>query len=176
MILPIYLHGETVLRKKGLLIEQNDEIDSLISDMFETLVQSDGIGLAAHQVGKPYKLFVIKYNDTKNDEEVEQVFINLEIIDSSDEEDYFEEGCLSLPGISEEVKRPTSITVKYLDRDFNEHVEEYDGLLARVIQHENDHTDGMYFTDRLHPLRKKKVNAVMQNILKRNVNLRYKYK
>ena len=178
MILPIYLYGESVLRKKGIFIkDKTKELESLIENMFITLGNADGVGLAAHQVGKPYKLFIIDYlTSALESSGLREIFINPEIIEFSKETEYFEEGCLSLPGILEEVKRPIRIKVKYLDGDFIEKEKEFSGFLARVIQHEFDHTDGKIFTDRLHPLKKKLVANKLSQIQKRKVQVPYKHK
>jgi len=178
MILPIYLYGENVLRKKGIFIkERTKEVEELIENMFSTLEHADGVGLAAHQVGKPYKLFIVDYlTSSLESGGLRQVFINPEIIEYSDEHEYFEEGCLSLPGISEEVNRPIKIKVKYLDANFLEKEEEFSGFLARIIQHEFDHTNGKMFIDRLSPIKKKIITKKLQLIIKRKLQIPYKHK
>ena len=178
MILPIYLYGESILRKNGIFIkERTKELETLIENMFETLASADGVGLAAHQIGKPYKLFIVDYlTSTLENGGLREVFINPEIIEFSNDTEYFEEGCLSLPGILEEIKRPITIKVKYLDSNFTEKTEEFKGFLARVIQHELDHTNGKFFTDRLHPLKKKLVANKLQQIVRRKVSIPYKHK
>ena len=178
MILPIYIYGDSILRKRGIFIEEKSkELDSLIENMFLTLEQSDGVGLAAHQVGKPYKLFIIDYTtSTIESDGLKDVFINPEIIEYSNETEYFEEGCLSVPGIHEEVKRPIKIKMKYLDTNFIEHIEEFSGFLARVIQHEYDHTVGIMFIDKLAPIKKKLIAKKLQLILRRKVPITYKHK
>jgi len=178
MILPIYLYGESLLRKKGIFIkERTKELEALIENMFETLASADGVGLAAHQVGKPYKLFIVDYlTSSLESGGLREIFINPVIIEFSKDTEYFEEGCLSLPGILEEVKRPITIKVKYLNSDFIEKTEEFSGFLARVIQHEFDHTDGKFFTDRLHPLKKKLVSNKLQQIIRRKIEIPYKHK
>ena len=178
MILPIYLYGESVLRKKGIFIkERSKELESLIENMFTTLENGDGVGLAAHQIGKPYKLFIIDYlTSALESGGLREIFINLKIIEFSKDEEYFEEGCLSIPGILEEVKRPITIKVKYLDGNFNEKEQEFSGFLARIIQHEYDHTNGKFFTDRLHPLKKKLIANKLQQIIKRKIQISYKHK
>jgi peptide deformylase len=178
MILPIHLYGDPILRKKGIYIkEKSKELDNLIDQMYVTLGEADGVGLAAHQIGKPYKLFIVDFLTSSIESGgLKEVFINPQIIEYSEEQEYFEEGCLSLPGILEEVKRPIKIKVKYLDRDFNEKEEEFTGFLARVIQHEFDHTDGIFFTDRLSPIKKKLITKKLQLILKRKLQIPYKHK
>lgn len=178
MILPIHLYGNPILRKKGLHIkEKTKELESFIDEMYFTLEHTEGVGLAAHQVGKPYKLFIVDYTSSTTDKGgLKEVFINPEIIESSKETEYFEEGCLSLPGILEEVKRPIKIKVKYLNRDLVEKEEEFSGFLSRIIQHEFDHTNGVFFIDRLAPITKKLISKKLQLIFKRKVTIPYKYK
>jgi peptide deformylase len=178
MILPIYLYGEPILRKKGILIkERTKELQTLIENMFSTLEVADGVGLAAHQIGFPYKLFIVDYMSSSiEDGGLREIFINPEIIEYSKDEDYIEEGCLSLPGILDGVKRPTKIKIKYLDGNFVEKEMEYSGFLARVIQHEYDHTEGVLFIDKLHPLKKKLISKKLQQILRRKIQVSYKHK
>ena len=177
MILPIYLYGNPILRKKGLHIkEKTKELESFINEMYSTLEHTEGVGLAAHQVGKPYKLFIVNYTSTTGGVNLREIFINPEILDISNETEYLEEGCLSLPGILEEVKRPIKIKIKYLDGDFNEKEEEFSGFLSRVIQHEFDHINGKFFIDRLAPITKKLINKKLQLISNRKITIPYKYK
>lgn len=178
MILPIYLYGERILREEGTDIEsKSEELDTLIDNMFETLKHAEGVGLAAHQVGKAYNLFIVNFpSQDPNNDEYKEVFINPEIIEYSEEEDYFREGCLSVPDIFQEIKRPIKIKVKYLDRDLVEHIKDYDEFLAVVFQHEFDHTKGVYFVDKLHPLKKRMVSKKLQKVLKKNVDVPYKFK
>jgi len=178
MILPIHLYGDPILRKQGIFIkEKSKELDTLVDNMYDTLKASEGVGLAAHQVGKPYKLFIVDFlTSALESGGLKEVFINPEILEFSEEQEYFEEGCLSLPGILEEVKRPIKIKVKYLDRDFNIREKEFTGFLARVIQHEFDHTDGKFFTDKLSPLKKKLISGKLSLILKRKIQVNYKHK
>jgi len=178
MILPIHLYGDPILRKKGLFIkEKSKELDTLIDQMYTTLSEADGVGLAAHQIGKPYKLFIVDYlTSALESGGLKEVFINPVITEFSEETEYFEEGCLSLPGILEEIKRPIKIKVKYLDRDFNEKEDEFTGFLARVIQHEFDHTEGIFFADRLSPIKKRQIIKKLQLILKRKLQIPYKHK
>ena len=160
MILPIYTYGQPVLRKVSQDIDADyPELDSLIANMVETLADSEGIGLAAPQIGLNIRLVIIDLDVISDDlpeyKDYKRVFINPHIIEYDDTEtETMEEGCLSLPGIHENVKRPTRIHVKYLDRDFVEHDEWISGYLARVMQHEFDHLDAKMFVDRITPLRK----------------------
>jgi len=178
MILPIHLYGDPILRKKGIFIkERTKEVEELIENMYTTLEKAEGVGLAAHQVGRPYKLFIVDYLTSAIESGgLQEVFINPVITEHSKETEYFEEGCLSLPGILEEVKRPIKIKVKYLDANFTEQEKEFTGFLARVIQHEYDHTDGTFFVDRLPPIKKKMIAKKLGLILKRKVPISYKHK
>lgn len=173
MILPIYTYGQPVLRKVAEDITADyPELSTLIGDMFETLKASDGIGLAAPQIGKAIRVVVIDLDVLKDEfpeyEGFHHAFINPHIIEIDDEapKETMEEGCLSIPGIHESVKRGTRIHVKYVDEQFQPHDEWVEGYLARVMQHEFDHLDGVMFTDRLTPLRKQliknKLKAIMQ--------------
>lgn len=172
MILPIYIYGQPVLRKvSGEIDRDYPELQELIDNMFETLTASDGVGLAAPQIGLDIRLVVIDLDVLSEDlpeyKDFRKAYINPEILEY-DESEYTssEEGCLSLPGIHENVKRPKRIRVRYTDTDFNEHEEWVDGYLARVMQHEFDHLDAKMFIDRISPLRrqliKSKLKAIMQ--------------
>lgn len=178
MILPIYLYGSSVLREETLPIEEiTPEIKKLIDDMYETMYQADGIGLAAPQIGKNIKLLVIDA-DVLSDEYPElkgfkKVFINPKVLDHNDEEMSLSEGCLSIPGISESVKRPTQVRVKYRDENFEEHEESYSGFQARVFLHELDHINQTLFTDRISPLRKKLIKKKLQKIAKGSISCSY---
>ena len=143
----IYKLGEEVLREKAAPIEKvTDEIKTLIGDMFETMVEANGVGLAAPQVGKKLRLFVAVADD-----DVKRVFINPQIVSTSEEVGDYEEGCLSIPGVYETIRRPVRVTVQALDENGKPFTLEADGLLARIIQHETDHLDGILFIDRGDP-------------------------
>ena len=143
----IYKLGEEVLREKAMPIEKvTDEIKTLIGDMFETMVEANGVGLAAPQVGKKLRLFVAAADD-----DVKRVFINPQIVSTSEEVGDYEEGCLSIPGVYESIRRPVRVTVQALDENGKPFTLEADGLLARIIQHETDHLDGILFIDRGNP-------------------------
>lgn len=182
MILPIYTYGQPVLRKEAEEITPDyPELKQLILDMYETLERSEGIGLAAPQIGLSIRLVVINL-DVISDDMPEykgyiHTFINpyIEEFDDSQVES-MEEGCLSLPGIHETVKRPTRIHVTYLDEDFQLHDEWVEGFLARVMQHEFDHLDGKVFTDHLTGLRKQLTRTKLQNIVKGRFTCNYKVK
>ena len=182
MILPIYTFGQPVLRQEAEEIDKDyPELEQLIRNMYETLERSEGIGLAAPQVGLPIRLVVINL-DVISDDLPEykgyiKTFINpfIEEYDET-EEDVMEEGCLSLPGIHEKVKRPTRIRVTYQDEQFQEHDEWVTGYLARVMQHEFDHLDGVVFTDHLQGLRRQLTKSKLQEIRKGNFSCNYKVK
>lgn len=183
MILPIVAYGDPVLRKMGEEISaEYPKIQELIDNMFETMYKSSGVGLAAPQIGLAIRLFIVDTSGfVDEDEEDEEglkdfvkVFINPEIIEEDGDDWSFNEGCLSIPDIREDVVRPEQIKIKYLDRDFKEHVEVFDGLKARVIQHEYDHIEGILFTDYLSPLKKRLLKARLNNISKGKINVAYK--
>tara|TARA_B100000683_G_scaffold44423_2_gene40389 strand:+ start:15254 stop:15808 length:555 start_codon:yes stop_codon:yes gene_type:complete len=179
MILPIVAFGDPVLRKKGENITQDYEgLSELIANMWETMYGAEGVGLAAPQIGKAIRLFLVDASPF-SDEEPElngfkKVFINAEIIEEKGEEWPFKEGCLSIPGIRENVKRNSTVKVKYFDEEFNEHVEEFSGLAARIIQHEYDHIDGILFTDKINPLKKQMIKRKLTDISKGNVHAGYR--
>ncbi len=182
MILPIYTYGQPVLRKVAQDIDKDyPELQQLISNMWDTLASSEGIGLAAPQVGLDIRLVVIDLDLLKEDlpeyEGYKKVFINAHIVEKDDTEtSSSEEGCLSLPAIHEKVTRPTRIRVTYMDEDFNEHDEWVDGYLARVMQHEFDHLEGKMFIDRLSPLRKQLIKSKLRSLLQGRFRCGYKVK
>lgn len=169
-----------MLRKETEEVENTEEVKALISDMWETLKQADGCGLAAPQVGKAWRLFIVDGTELAEDypdcATFKQVFINPEIVEESEETVSYSEGCLSLPGISENVIRPKTITINYLDENFEEHEETFTDFKARIVLHEYDHLEGHVFTDRVSPIRKTMVRGKLQNIAKGKVGARYKYK
>lgn len=181
MILPIYTYGNPVLRKEAEDITPDyPGLKQLIADMFETMYRADGVGLAAPQIGKAIRLAVITL-DVLSDEYPEykdfnRAYINPRIVETGTDTVVMDEGCLSLPGIHESVRRPKRIHVRYLDEDFQEHDEWVEGYLARVMQHEFDHLDGHVFTDRISPLRKQMVRGKLGNLLKGKVGCNYKIK
>ncbi|MBO7197210.1 MAG: peptide deformylase [Tidjanibacter sp.] len=159
MIYPIYIYGSSILRKECKEIDATyPELGKLIEDMFATMYASEGVGLAAPQIGKDIRLFVVDgtpFEDVDpTAKDFKKVFINPEIYEESEEEVLMNEGCLSVPGIHEDVYRPESIRINYLDENFEEHDEELTGWPARIVQHEYDHLDGFVFTDRLSTIRK----------------------
>ena len=182
MTLPIFTYGMPVLRKASDDITPDyPSLKELIADMFETMYKSDGVGLAAPQIGLNIRLVVITLDALKDDfpeyANFNKAYINPHIVEFDDTEtETMDEGCLSLPGIHEAVRRPTRIRVQYLDEDFQEHDEWVTGFLARVMQHEFDHLDGKLFTDRISPLRKQMVRNKLNALLKGKVRPNYKVK
>ena len=175
MILPIITYGNPVLRKPGHLIkERTDEIDQLIDNMFDTLYHADGVGLTAHQVDRPLSLFVIDYDN--GNEHLKEVFINPEIIEYSIDEVFYQEACLSIPGIKEDIKRSITIKIRYLDKDFNQKEVQYDDILAIIVQHEYDHTQGRLFIDKLAPIKKRILSNKLKAIMKKKFNVDYRTK
>lgn len=179
MILPIYTYGNTVLRKVAEPIDADyPELKELVQNMRETMAHAEGIGLAAPQVGLPIRLLVIDLSPFKESEpeiaDFKVTMINPEMVEESEETVTYEEGCLSIPGINETVTRPERIVINYLDEDFNEHEEAFDGFKARVIQHEYDHLEGHLFTDRINPLRRQLIKTKLTNITKGKADCKYK--
>jgi peptide deformylase len=181
MKLPVYIYNDKVLSQVGETVDKDyPNLNQLISDMFETMIGASGIGLTAHQIGIPLRLFVIDITCYKEgDESLEgfkKVFINSEIIEEEGEEVEIKEGCLSLPGLHLEIKRKSKVKLKYLDENFVEHEEWFEGLAARCIQHEHDHTNGVLFVKRVPELRRRLIQSKLQKIVKRNFSTNYKYK
>jgi peptide deformylase len=181
MILPIVAYGDPVLRKEAEEIDQHYEgLADFIQNMWETMDNAEGVGLAAPQVGRAIRLFVVDASAFADEDpslaDFKKVFINPEIIEEFGEEWLFNEGCLSIPGIREDVKRNAKLKINYLDENFKEHEEEFDGMAARIIQHEYDHIEGILFTDRISALRKRMVKKKMEDISKGEVKVGYKMK
>lgn len=179
MIYPITVYGDPVLRKLAEPISKDyPNLDKLVQDMFETMYHSDGVGLAAPQIGLSIRMFVVDAS-TAADEEPElegfkKAFINPEILETKGDEWSMNEGCLSLPDIREEVFRPEFVKIKYYDENFVEHIEEYGGFAARVIQHEYDHLDGKMLVDYLTPLKKRMLKSRLTNITKGKIRTSYR--
>lgn len=188
MILPIRAYGDPVLKKPTEEVEQGQEgLEQLIEDMFETMYSASGVGLAAPQVGKLMRLFVVDaspFAEPDEDGHVEseeladfkKVFINPQILDEEGEEWGFEEGCLSIPTVREEVQRKPNVRIRYMDENFEEQEETFDGYAARIIQHEYDHLEGVLFTDHLNPLRRRLLKRKLADIAKGQVDVKYKMK
>ena len=180
MVYPIHVYGMPVLRKVAQDIDPDYEgLEQLIQDMYETMFQAEGLGLAAPQIGLSIRLIVIDGSRAGDDEEenelreFKKILINPHTIEESGEEWEFNEGCLSIPGIREDVKRKPEILLRYQDENFNTHEERFDGLKARVIQHEMDHVNGILFTDRISPLRKRLLNTKLKGISKGQTEAAY---
>ena len=187
MKLPIIAYGDPVLRKKATEIDEDyPNLKGLIADMFETMYAARGVGIAAPQVGLPIRLFVVDASPFAEDDEdsagdptvkdFKKVFINPIIIEEKGEKWAFNEGCLSIPDITEEVMRQPEIVINYLDEDFQEHELTLTGLAARVVQHEYDHIEGKLFVDKLGPLKKAMLKSKLDSIAKGFVRVSYKMK
>ena len=173
MVFPIYLLGTDILRQVTEPVQEDSpELQTFIDDMIETMHAAKGIGLAAPQVGRMERVFIVDVSPMEEDfteagvelPEQPMVFLNAEILAESEEETEFEEGCLSIPDIHEVVERPEALRIRYLDRSFTEREEEYDGMLARVIQHEYDHVDGVLFLDHLTSFKRRLLKRKLQDI------------
>jgi peptide deformylase len=177
MVYPIVVYGDPALKKKGKEIEVgSEEVKILAEDMFETMRNANGVGLAAPQIGKSIRMFIVD-TSAMEDEEVgdfKQVFINPELIEESGEEWAFEEGCLSIPDIREDIYRQAKVRVRYFDENWIEHEGDFDGIVARIIQHEFDHIAGILFTDHLTPLKRRLLKGKLTNISKGKVDISYR--
>lgn len=179
MIYPVVVFGSPVLREIAKKIDKSyPNLNQVISDMFDTMYKADGVGLAAPQIGLSIRLFVIDASPLSEDhpelENFKKVFINAEILERLGDETFDNEGCLSLPGIREDVLRPEGITIKYYDEDFVEHTDTFHGFGARIIQHEYDHIEGKVFTDRLSMLKKRLLKGKLISISKGIVDVSYR--
>lgn len=191
MVLPIVMYGDPVLRKVGADIDKNYEgLEQLIQDMFETMYKANGVGLAAPQVGKSIRLFVIDtkpFSESEDDDDDEftpqqkkelkafkKIFINARIIEEQGVEWKFNEGCLSIPKIREDVLRKPEIEIEYYNEKFVKRREKYDGVIARVIQHEYDHIEGKLFTDIISPFKRKMIAGKLADISKGKISADYK--
>ena len=185
MILPIVAYGTPVLKKKGKdITPEYPAFEQLLENMWETMYEANGVGLAAPQVGIAIRLFIVDASPFADDDELteeeqkqltgfKKVFINPQI-EESGEEWAFNEGCLSIPDVREDVYRQEEIQLRYWDENFKEHTDQYTGLAARVIQHEYDHIEGVLFTDKLSPLKKRLIKGKLNNIAKGNIDVDYK--
>jgi len=188
MILPIVAYGDPVLRQKAKEINEDyPKLDELLENMFETMYGARGIGLAAPQVGLPIRLFIVDATPFEDDDDLtederefvstfKKVFINAKIVDETGDEWAFNEGCLSIPDINEDVFRKPQITIEYQDENFKKHKETFDGIVARIIQHEYDHIEGILFTDKLSPLKKRLIKGRLANISKGKIDVSYRMK
>ncbi len=181
MILPIYIYGQPILRKETKDITPDyPDIKELISNMFQTMYNAEGIGLAAPQIGLDIRVLVLDLSPLAEDDPsltgIKKVMINARITTFEGEEILMDEGCLSLPGINEKVPRKNKIRIQYLDENFVLHEDEFEGFLARVIQHEYDHLDGKLFIDRISGIRKQLIKSKLNNLIKGAVRCSYKVK
>ena len=181
MILPVVAYGDPVLKKVGKPIDADyPKLTEFIADMWETMYNAHGVGLAAPQVGRAVRMFLVDTEPFASDEDLsaeeqqqlkgfKKLFINPTIVEESGEEWAFNEGCLSIPEVREDVYRKETVKINYFDEDFNEYTETYSGLIARVIQHEYDHIEGVLFTDKLSSLKKRLLKGKLTNISKGKV-------
>ena len=178
MIYPIVAYGDPVLKKAAQDIDKNDpelDLKKLVADMFETMYAANGVGLAAPQIGLSLRLFVIDADlMDDNIKGMKKAFVNPQIIEEEGDEWPYEEGCLSIPDIREDVLRPPKVTINYYDEDWNEYEETYEGLAARVIQHEYDHIEGVLFIEHLSGLKKSLLKSKLSNISKGKVKVDYR--
>lgn len=186
MILPIVAYGDPVLKKEAKEIDKDyPKLKELLENMYETMYGAYGVGLAAPQIGLPIRLFLVDTEPFAEDEsftEAEQeqlkhfkkTFINAQILEEEGDEWAFNEGCLSIPDVREDVFRQPKIKIQYQDENFETHIEEYDGLIARVIQHEYDHIEGVLFTDKLSSFKKRLIKGKLTNISKGKIKIDYK--
>ncbi|MBU3010026.1 peptide deformylase [Polaribacter vadi] len=186
MILPIVAYGDPVLRKECTEITADyPNLKELISNMKETMYNASGVGLAAPQIGKAIRLFIIDASPFAEDEDLSdedravlktfnKVFINAQILEEEGDEWAFNEGCLSIPDVRQDVYRQPKVTIEYQDEDFKKHTEVLDGLAARVFQHEYDHIEGVLFTDKLSSLKKRLIKKKLENISKGKINADYR--
>ncbi len=188
MILPIIAYGDPVLRKVGVDVDKDyPNLAELIENMKETMVNAQGVGLAAPQIGKAIRIFIVDTSPFGADEDLDEeertflegykkTFINAKIVKEEGDEWAFTEGCLSIPDIREDVFREDTITIEYLDENFEKHSEVLTGLAARVVQHEYDHIEGILFTDKISSLKKRLIKKKLENISKGKVNADYRMK
>lgn len=186
MILPIVAYGDPVLRKVGVDVASDyPKLKELIANMWETMYKASGVGLAAPQIGLPIRLFLVDTSPFGEDEDLSEeeqevlggfkkAFLNAKIEEEEGEEWIFNEGCLSIPDIREDVKRKPRIRISYMDENFEAHTDTYDGILARVIQHEYDHIEGILFTDKLSGLKKRLLKGRLTNISKGKISADYR--
>ena len=190
MILPVIAYGDPVLRAECEEVEEGTDMTSVLKDMRDTMHQASGVGLAAPQVGKSIRLFIVDASpfaeeEPENEEEAQnfeilknfkKVFINPIIEEEKGKKWAFTEGCLSIPGIREEVIRENIVKISYFDEEWNFHEEEYTGIAARIIQHEYDHVEGILFTDHLNPLKRRMLKRRLTDISKGEVSVTYRMK
>ena len=179
MILPIVAFGAPVLKQKAKKIDKDYVgLSELIDNMFQTMHEASGVGLAAPQIGKSIRLFIVDASPFEEDDSelknFQQVFVNPEILEEDGEEWVFNEGCLSIPNIREDINRKSKIRIRYQDEHFDTFEEEFEGITARIIQHEYDHIEGVLFTDYLSPLKKRLLKRKLNDISKGNIQVDYR--
>ena len=179
MIYPVTVYGDPILRKKTEPITKDfKDLKGFIQNMFDTMYSSDGVGLAAPQVGQAIRIFILDSTSTDDEEPdgIKKAFINPQILEKFGDAWVMNEGCLSVPEIREDILRPETVKIKYFDEEFNEHIETYSGFTSRVIQHEYDHLEGVMFVDYLNPLRKRILKGKLSAISKGKVIPKYRIK
>lgn len=178
MILPIYAYGQPVLKKVAKPIDKDyPDLEKLLENMWETMYAANGVGLAAPQIGKAIRIFLIDsaemQDEGEEDKGIKQAFINAQVIEEDGKLWEYDEGCLSIPDISGAVERLSTLTIRYEDENFVEHEKTFTGVNARVIQHEYDHIEGKLFTEKLKPLKKKMIKRKLEKIKKGDVKAKY---
>lgn len=177
MIYPIIMYGDPVLRQRAKDIPERTDIKQLVSDMFETMHAANGIGLAAPQIGKSVRLFIVdgtSLDEEPGMEDFKKTFVNPVVLNEVGNPWEFEEGCLSIPNIREKITRKEKLKIRYYDEDWNPHEETFDGMKARIIQHEYDHIEGKLFVDYLTPLKKRLLKGKLSDISKGKVDTEYR--
>jgi len=179
MILPVYAYGQPVLKKVAQEIDKDFEgLNDLLEDMWETMYHASGVGIAAPQIGQSLRLFLVDtvqaMEEGEEDQGIKKAFINAQVIEEDGDLWTYEEGCLSIPNVKGDVERSQKVKIKYQDENFNEFVEEYEGINARVILHEYDHIEGKLFTEKLKPLKKKMISRKLEQIKKGKVKADYR--
>jgi len=177
MIYPIVLFGDPVLRRETAELKEGDmEVKVLSDDMFETMEAAGGVGLAAPQIGKSVRVFVIDSEplEEENMKGIRKVFVNPQMLDETGEDWIYEEGCLSIPDVRADISRKNKIKISYYDEHWQYHTEQFEGMIARIIQHEYDHLEGKLFTDYLKPLKRRLLKNRLTNISRGKVDAKYK--
>ncbi len=178
MIFPIVLYGDPVLKKKAKEVEHGDEsVVEFVENMFETMEAAQGVGLASPQVGQSLRIFIVDSTPMEDENEgLRQAFINPVMLEEEGDPWNFEEGCLSIPGIREDVERKSRIRIKYFDENWEEHEREFEGVQARIIQHEYDHIEGVLFTDYISSFKKRLLKGKLAKISKGETDAEYRVK
>lgn len=181
MVLPIYAYGQPVLKKVAKPIDQDyDGLEKLLADMWETMYAANGVGLAAPQIGRAIRIFLVDstqmMEEGEEDKGIKQAFINAEMLEEEGKEWPYEEGCLSIPDVTGDVERSSTIKIRYQDENFETHTTVLTGLNARVVQHEYDHIEGKLFTEKLKPLKRKMIKRKLEKIKKGNTKAHYHMK